>query len=122
MDHDTPDSPDHDTPTTSASGGLLTPEDHPFLHELDPDQWTYSGTAVVKTLVRPWPDGSEDTLIVLSPDSAYVRRDDPGKGLVKQERGTAVEMARLIQHVPAPGTPDAPNDPIEQHQLRDPML
>lgn len=104
MDHGTPEPP-------TVSAGSLNAEDE-FLKELDPTQWKRIGNPAVTTVAREWSDGSVDTLIVLSPDTAYYRRDDPRLGLVKQDRGNAVEMARFVQHLPAPGTPGAPNEEI----------
>ena len=50
---------------------------------------------------------------------AWQRSQPPtemGGRKVKEVSGTAIEMARLIQHTPPPGAPGAPNE-----ELRDPI-
>jgi hypothetical protein len=98
----------HEANTSDGSPSELPP----YLRELDPTQWTRSTTPVMDTLLRRWSDGSLDTLIVLNPDVAHVRRDDGRGRKVKDDNGTAVEMARFIQHLPAPGTPGAPSGEV----------
>ena len=83
----------------------------PFLQELDQTQWQHTGMPVT-TLIREWSDGSVDALVVLSPDIAYGRRDNSSKRLVEQKSGKAVEVARFMQRLPAPGTPGAPSDEL----------
>jgi hypothetical protein len=102
---------DRDMPEQSASDGSPSDKTTSFLQELDLAQWTRTGMPVV-TMIREWPDGSVDTLIVLNPDTAYGRRDDSRQQPVKQERGTADEVARVMQNLPAPGAPGAPREPI----------
>jgi hypothetical protein len=105
---------DHDTlPERNALAGSPSSEPPSFFQELDLAQWKRTGLPVV-TMIREWPDGSVDTLIVLSPDTAYGRREDGQQRPMKQERGTANEVARLMQHLPAPGTPGAPSEPIPE--------
>lgn len=61
-------------------------------------------------VTRGWPDGSADTLIILSPETAYGRREDPGKRQVWQARGSVEEVVAAAREVAAPDAPDAPDD------------
>jgi hypothetical protein len=114
MNHVTPEesSPGATRETSSLDGssnGLP-----PYLDELDPRQWTLTRTAAMDTVLRGWDDGSVDTLIVLSPETAVGQRDNHLGRAVHQERGRAVETARVMQRLPAPGTPDAPVDELPE--------
>jgi hypothetical protein len=112
MDLDTP-------PEPNASVGSPNGEAFSFLQELDVAQWKRTGMPVI-TMVREWPDGSVDTLIVLNSDTAYGRREDGHHRPMKQERGAANEVARLMQQLPLPGTPGAPDEPIPDRS--EPMM
>lgn len=99
---------DHATPETNSSDGSPVAELPPYLHELDPRHWNRTSTPIMDTLVRARDDGSVDTLVVLTDEVAYGQRDNHCGRAVHRERGPAVDTARLMQHLPAPGTPDAP--------------
>lgn len=103
---------DHATPETNSSDGSPIAELPPYLHQLDPRQWKRTSTPVMDTVVRAWDDGSVDTLVVLTDELAYGRRDNYRGQAVHRERGAAVETARLMQQLPAPGIPDAPVDEL----------
>jgi hypothetical protein len=105
---------DHTTPETDSSDGSFVAELPPYLHELDPREWRRTSTPVMDTVIRAWDDGSVDTLVVLSDELAYGQRDNHRGRAVLRERGGAVGMARLMQHLPAPGTPDAPVDELPE--------
>jgi hypothetical protein len=104
----------HATPEMNSLDGSPAAELLPYLHELDPRQWNRTITPIMDTLVRAWDDGSVDTLVVLTDELAYGQRDNHRGRAVHRERGPAVGTARLMQHLPAPGTPDAPIDELPE--------
>lgn len=77
----------------------------------DDDRWRVTPSRGCVTVTRGWPDGSVDTLIILSPETAYARRDDAGNRQVWAVRGTVEQIVTAARDVPAPGAPDAPDDP-----------
>lgn len=101
----------------------MPPEDDPAVHSaqdriatalgvLAPDQWKITPVPGMLTANRDWSDGSRDTVIVLSPDSTYARRDDHAKNLVWQTRGTVETVVKAAQDLAPPKSPGAPRDPI----------
>ncbi|MFC4859468.1 hypothetical protein [Actinophytocola glycyrrhizae] len=105
---------DHATPEMNSSDGSPVAELPPYLHELDPSQWKRTSTPIMDTAVRAWDDGSIDTLVVLTDELAYGQRDNHHGRAVHRERGSAADMAQLMQRLPAPGTPDAPVDELPE--------
>jgi hypothetical protein len=58
------------------------------------------------TLTRGWTDDSADTVIFVSPDSAYALRENSNGQEVWRIRGTARQVADALAELPAPGQPD----------------
>ena len=75
---------------------------------LDPDVWHIWSAPGVITIVRRWTDESADTVVLLSANTAYGRRDNAAGRLVWSRRGTATDVVRAVLDLPAPGHPDAP--------------
>jgi hypothetical protein len=62
------------------------------------------------TITRSWDDESVDTVVVLSPDTAYAVRDDPHGREIQRIRGTAREVITAVRAWPPPSEPNAPNE------------
>ena len=60
---------------------------------LSPDHWVITPVPGMITATRRWSDGSKGTVLVLSPENAYARRDDPTGRLVWHLKGSAKEIA-----------------------------
>lgn len=73
-------------------------------------QWQVVRSCGGMTATRPWPDGTTDTVILLSPSTAYAVRDNPdGRGSPWSVTGSAEHVVRAAAAVKAPGTPGAPH-------------
>jgi hypothetical protein len=83
------------------------------LNELlaDDASWRVVPSPGCVTVTRGWPDGSVDTLIILSPETAYGRRDNAREQQVWAVRGTAAQVVAAVREVPPPFAPNAPTDP-----------
>lgn len=77
----------------------------------DDDRWRVVPSPGCVTVTRGWPDGSVDTLIILSPETAYGRRDDACERQVWAVRGTVEQIVTAARDVPPPFAPNAPSDP-----------
>lgn len=83
------------------------------LELLTPDLWVITpvqGMGIIAT--RQWSDESEDTVLVLSPESTYARRHDAAKRLMWQLKGSIEVVLRAVEDLPPPGSPGAPRDPV----------
>jgi hypothetical protein len=71
---------------------------------LSQDHWVISSVPGMITATRQWSDGSQDTVLVLSPEIAYARRDDPSGRLVWHRKGPVGEVVAAAQYLnpPAP--------------------
>src|SRR5690348_11520614 len=58
-------------------------------------------------LSRVWGDGTVDTLLILSPDTAYAWREDPNGVEIVKLRGTAEKMIKAAGGWGGPADPDA---------------
>ena len=74
-------------------------------------QWRVVPSPGCVTVTRGWPDGSVDTLIILSPETAYGRRDDARERQVWAVKGTVEQIVAAARDVPPPLAPNAPTDP-----------
>lgn len=72
------------------------------------DQWRVVPSPGCVTMTRGWPDGSVDTLMLLSPDSAYAVREDPQGEQPWSMRGTLQQIVGHARRLVAPVHPDAP--------------
>ena len=77
----------------------------------DDDRWRVVPSPGCITVTRGWPDGSVDTLIILSTETAYGRRDDAREHQVWAIKGTVEEIVEAARDVPAPFAPNAPSAP-----------
>jgi len=75
------------------------------------DRWRVVPSPGCLTVTRGWPDGSVDTLIILSPETAYGRRDDSRERQVWAVKGSAEQIVAAARAVPAPFAPNAPCAP-----------
>jgi hypothetical protein len=64
------------------------------------------------TITRGWLDGSVDTLIILSPETAHARRYDAFGCQVWAVGDTVDKIITAVRQLPAPLTPDAPRQPV----------
>lgn len=78
----------------------------------DDDRWHVVPAAGMTTLTRAWPDGTVDTLMLLSPDTAYAFCEDPQGGRPWSMRGT---LEQIVGHARALVAPDRPERPRHQH-------
>jgi hypothetical protein len=83
------------------------------LDQLAADQWVITpvpGMVIIAT--RRWSDESVDTVLILSPENTYGRRDDSAKRFVWRTKGSVEAVLRAAQDLPSPGAQDAPREPI----------
>jgi hypothetical protein len=74
------------------------------------DRWQITPAPGCLTATRAWPDGSADTLVILSPETAYGRREDPRGRQVWSVRGTVEKIVAAAVDVAPPFALNAPND------------
>lgn len=91
-----------------AQAQIVDALDELFEHD---DQWSVVPSPGCLTASRGWPDGSVDTLIILSVNIAYGRREDARQRQVWAVRGTVDQVAALLIDLPAPFEPNAPTTP-----------
>lgn len=60
-------------------------------------------------LLRPWPDGSVDTLAVHGVTESKAERTNPAGHPVWRQTGELAEMLAQLHALPAPEHPDAPH-------------
>lgn len=72
------------------------------------DRWRVVPSPGCVTMTRGWPDGSVDTLVLLSPDSAYAVREDSQGRRPWSMRGTLELIVGHVRRLVAPDHPDAP--------------
>lgn len=75
------------------------------------DRWHAVPSPGCLTVTRGWPDGSVDTLIILSSETAYGRRDDSSERQVWAVRGSVQQIVAAAVALPAPFAPNAPCAP-----------
>jgi hypothetical protein len=63
-------------------------------------------------VVLPWPDGTVDTLAVRGVIQALAERTNPAGHPVWRQVGTVVDVIAQVKALPAPDTPDAPQQVI----------
>jgi hypothetical protein len=63
-------------------------------------------------LMHPWPDGSVDTIVLLSEDEALIDRTNPVGLSVWRVTGTVTEVIAALREVPPPFALDAPREPL----------
>lgn len=68
------------------------------------------------TITRGWLDGSVDTLIILSPETAHARRDDATGCQVWAAGDTVDKIITAVRELPAPFAPEAPRQPLKLHR------
>ena len=73
------------------------------------EQWTSVPSPGGATLTRSWDDGTADTLVILSPDTAYAWRENANGREIIRLRGTAGKIIGAVSEWPAPGEPGAPD-------------
>ena len=73
------------------------------LCRLAPDHWEITAMPGMLTAIRLWPDGSVDTVLVLSAEHTYGRRDDGSNRPVWQTLGSVDEVVRATQDLTPPG-------------------
>lgn len=73
-----------------------------------------SAPAGVLVFVRPWPDGSVDTLIIRGQPQVNAERTNPTGHPVWRSEGTVTEVVEALRNVPEPGSPDAPHSLLPQ--------
>jgi hypothetical protein len=73
------------------------------LCRLAADQWKITAVPGMLTAVRLWPDGSVDTVLVLSPEHTFGRRDDGANRLMWQTMGSVDAVVRATQDLAPPG-------------------
>lgn len=74
------------------------------------DRWRVVPSPGCLTVTRAWPDGSADTLIILSPETAYGRREDARRRQVWSVRGTVERIVAAAVDLAPPFAVNAPND------------
>lgn len=72
------------------------------------ERWRVMARAGHTHVVRRWQDGTVDTVILLSPDTAYALREDPQGRRPWSMAGTRQQIIDHAQNLAAPGSPDAP--------------
>jgi hypothetical protein len=70
-------------------------------------------------VTRGWPDGSADTLIILSPETAYGLREDPQRRQVWSVRGTVEQIVNAARDLAAPFAPGALTEPVPEYRRDD---
>lgn len=73
-----------------------------------------SAPADVLVFVRPWPDGSVDTLIIRGQPEVSAERTNPIGHPVWRHRGTVTEVIDALRKVPEPESPAAPQSILPQ--------
>lgn len=73
-----------------------------------------SAPADVLVFVRPWPDGSVDTLIIRGQPEVSAERTNPTGHPVWRSKGTVIEVVEALRNVPEPGTDGAPHSILPQ--------
>lgn len=71
------------------------------------DRWRVVPSPGCVTMTRGWPDGSVDTLVLLSPDSAYAVREDSQGRRPWSIRGKLDQIVDQARSLAAPDSPDA---------------
>jgi hypothetical protein len=69
-------------------------------------------------LIRPWSDGSVDTIALSSVNDAIVERTNLAGEVVWHQTGTVSEVIAGLRAVPAPSEPDAPRQVIGARSSR----
>jgi hypothetical protein len=62
--------------------------------------------------MRPWPDGSVDTLAMLGETEALIERTNPTGQPVWRTNGTVTEVIDTLAGLVAPLAPGAPREPL----------
>ncbi len=63
--------------------------------------------------MRPWPDGSVDTLAVFNETDALAERTNARGVPVWRQTGAVTDVITALGQVPAPFAPDAPRGPLD---------
>jgi hypothetical protein len=70
--------------------------------------------------MHPWPDGTVDTLVLLSEDQALIERTNPVGQPVWRTNSTVTEVIAAYHELPPPMALDAPRSPLAApHRDRD---
>jgi hypothetical protein len=84
------------------------------LERLDPEEWAITPIPGAVTSTRQWSDGSVDTVILLSTETAYGHRRDPDGQTVWALKGSVGEVISAALRLAPPKSPDAPGEPIPE--------
>jgi hypothetical protein len=84
------------------------------LDRLDLEQWVITPITGATTSTRRWSDGSVDTVILLSAETAYGHRRDPAGETVWTLKGTVDEVIGAALSLAPPQSPGAPSAPTPE--------
>lgn len=108
------------SPTPDPMGGPLKPDGSTQLRiaaaldRLDLEEWVVTPMPGAVTSSRQWSDGSVDTVILLSAETAYGHRRNPAGDTVWALKGSMDEVIGAALSLARPGSPGAPREPIPE--------
>jgi hypothetical protein len=84
------------------------------LDRLDLEEWVITPITGATTSTRRWSDGSVDTVILLSAETAYGHRRDPAGDTVWALKGSVDEVIDAALGLAPPESPGTPSEPIPE--------
>jgi hypothetical protein len=85
---------------------------------LSDERWNRGRAAGSTVIQRSWEDGTVDTLIVLSSDTAYAVREAPDGRRPWSATGSTKHVVDAAREVAAPGAPNAPESGLPMGEWR----